>query len=87
MNKVETHKFRGTKYNIDLDGDWDGICDARNGSLSREILIQSGLSPKRKLTVLIHEALHACYGHLGEDQVEQGAEDIARFLWRIGYRV
>lgn len=53
---------------------------------SREIIIRSNLRGERELDVLIHELLHASYGDLDEGAVEEAASDIARVLWREGYR-
>lgn len=38
------------------------------------------------LETLIHESLHACNWKASEENVTQTAHDIARFLWRLGYR-
>lgn len=38
------------------------------------------------MEVFIHEALHACIWDLDEETVYSTAEDISKFLWRLGYR-
>ena len=38
------------------------------------------------LACLVHESLHAANWTLDEDWVDQTARDIARLLWRFGYR-
>ena len=40
----------------------------------------------RKLEMFLHEPLHACLWDLDEEAVEETARDMARFLWRMGYR-
>jgi len=41
---------------------------------------------KTTLEVLIHEALHAANWDLDEAAVQETAEDIAKILWKLGYR-
>jgi|694.fasta_scaffold55221_7 hypothetical protein len=38
------------------------------------------------LDTLIHEALHASNWDLSEEFVDQFGSDMARILWRLGYR-
>lgn len=62
-----------------------GVCDSPE-TRGKEIKIQAGLKDEELLEVLIHESLHACAWNLDEEAVQKTAEDIARMLWRIGYR-
>jgi len=50
------------------------------------IWVHPELSKKQKLNVMIHEALHAAYPDLTEQQVIDGAEIIEEVLWKAGYR-
>ena len=52
----------------------------------KEIRVLSGLRGEERLEVLIHEMLHAAGWHIDEAFVEQFARDVARALWRLGYR-
>lgn len=52
----------------------------------KEIRISSNLGGEERLEVLIHEFVHAAGWHLDEAFVERFAEDVARELWRLGYR-
>lgn len=52
----------------------------------REISIRESLRGKALLETLIHEAIHA-EGEDGEDWTTRAAANIARFLWRYGYRL
>lgn len=79
---VKTHTFNGTKYHILFD-EFDGICDTDD---KYWLVICPDLETKYGLEVAIHEALHACNWKAKEDKVEITAKDIARFLWRLGYR-
>jgi len=38
------------------------------------------------LVTELHEAMHAAYPDLCERAVDTGSTDIAKFLWRLGYR-
>ena len=60
----------------------DGLCDPNN----RTLTIRPKLSGERELDVAIHEMLHACHDDLAEEAVTETASDIARCLWRLGYR-
>ena len=62
-----------------------GQCDAP-GVPGKQIRIDKTLDGEEQLEVLIHELLHAGCWHLDEESVETVACDIARILWRLGYR-
>jgi hypothetical protein len=52
----------------------------------KEIRVLSKLRGEERLEVLLHEMLHAAQWHLDEAYVEVIAADMARALWRLGYR-
>ena len=52
----------------------------------RKLAIKSGVKGLERLDTIVHECLHACYPDLNEDAVNDGAGDMARLLWRLGYR-
>jgi hypothetical protein len=81
---VRTHTFNGRKYKITI-GKMDGLCDTYNKE--RELVVMADLETKAGLETAIHESLHACSWPASEDTVTVTASDIARFLWRLGYRV
>jgi len=83
MTDIYTHTFCGKKYQITL-GQYDGLCDTF--SKERELIIMTDLGTIRGLETAIHEALHACDWNKEEIMVGQTGKDIARFLWRLGYR-
>lgn len=68
-----------------LGDDDDGFCDSpsRRG---KRILIRPGLRPERELDVTVHEITHAALWDLDEEAVEEFATDLARALYRLGYR-
>jgi len=81
---MKTHTFCGRKYHIafdKLDGSADQESDAK-----KWLMVFRGLNDKAGLETLIHEALHACDWKARENEVTDTARDIARFLWRLGFR-
>lgn len=62
-----------------------GYCDSPDAP-SKSIEIDSKLKGEERLEVLIHEMLHASGWILDEEWVASTAHDIARILWRLGYR-
>jgi hypothetical protein len=62
-----------------------GDCDAPH-TPSKTIRIVKGQTEHAEFDVLIHEMLHAGLWDIKEDAVEQLATDIARTLWRLGWR-
>lgn len=60
---------------------------AHEGKIAKRIRIDASLHGKDRLDTEIHEALHAEYPDLDEEAIARGATDIARLLWRIGYRL
>jgi len=62
-----------------------GLCDAPN-TKHKTIHMAEGQSPLCELDTAIHEGLHACMWDLDEEAVADSARDLARFLWRLGYR-
>lgn len=63
----------------------DGLTDAPD-TKGKAIRIAQGQAPLDRLETEIHEGLHACGWNLAEDWVRPTARDIARFLWRRGWR-
>lgn len=63
----------------------DGECDDP-AVKEKEIRIHKGLGEQDTLETIIHEALHAADWHRSEPWVEEVGRDIARLLWRLGYR-
>lgn len=63
-----------------------GDCDPPN-TPAKEIRIANGLSAFEHLEVSIHEFKHADDFHkFDEGYVTRFSKDLARFLWRLGYR-
>lgn len=79
---VRTATFNGKQYKIILDS-LDGNCDTDDYLW---LIIERDLSKRVGLETAIHESLHACFWSMKEEKVGIVARDIARFLWRLGYR-
>lgn len=62
-----------------------GLCDAPD-TKNKKIRILAALRGEERLEVLIHEFLHAAGWHIDESFVTEFAADVARGLWKIGYR-
>lgn len=56
------------------------------GSPNKTIEIDSRLEGEEELEVLIHEMGHATNWPLSEEHITQQSKDMARVLWRLGYR-
>ncbi len=62
-----------------------GQCDGPHIP-NKEIRIRSNLKGEERLDTLIHEMLHAAMWSIDEEVIHAAASDIARVLWRLGYR-
>lgn len=60
--------------------------DAHCDYTSREIVVSPRVQGEHKMDCLIHELLHAAFPDLNEDAINTTASDVARLLWRLGYR-
>lgn len=62
-----------------------GDCDPP-GQPNKEIRISSRIGGQHELEILLHEMLHAAGWHIDEEFVGRSAADMARVLYRLGYR-
>jgi len=83
---VKSATFNGVKYKIDMSQRIDGMCDSPKGGGKPTLMIAVDPYTKKELETIIHESLHACKWSKSEDDVRQTGEDVARLLWRLGYR-
>ena len=83
---VHTAKFNGITYKIDVSGPITGLTDFPEPSSNPYLGIFVDLKTRVGLETAIHEALHACNWSASEDKVESTARDLARFLYRLGFR-
>lgn len=64
----------------------EGQCDAPSVR-SKQIRIARRCRGQHRLDVILHELLHAAAFHQFDEQwVDELATDMARVLWRLGYR-
>ena len=78
-------RLRDKYFRLDferLPPDADGLCDFHG----RYIKVRKSLRGERQLEVIIHELLHGCHWDLDEQAITETAEDLARVLYRLGYR-
>lgn len=96
--KLESHVFRGVRWTLRwvttllgerTDDDEDtwivGRCD-RAGVVNCEMQFVKSQRGLMELETYIHEPLHACFPDCKEEAITEAAEDIASFLWALGYR-
>ena len=83
--RIKTHTFKLGKYYIDEDK-CEGFCDLPDSYSRLHMHILKG-TDKRSLTSAIHEAMHAeAIPSTLLDGDRDAAENIAKFLWRLGWR-
>ena len=83
-------ELRGKRWRLEvLDYLHDGSCGSMDpaGVPRKRILISRSQDPIDILDTVIHECLHASVPDLAESTVEESATDIARVLYRMGYRL
>ncbi len=93
--KVETHRFNGTKYRIEVDDPFLGLCDKPEGPkkdrypalrLSKGLPHGNEKGARTGLITLMHEMIHASNWNLSEEIVDRMAVDMGGLLWRLRYR-
>ena len=84
---VRTHTFKLGKYSIQqLDAKLDGFCDLPDASDTLYMMIQAG-GNLNALHTAIHEAMHAeGLPKRYLDGERDLTAEVARFLWRLGWR-
>ena len=79
----------GNKYwNLiftELDEETGGECDSPD-THGKEIRIATDIKNQDELEIIIHELLHAADWSKDEEWVEAIAYDIARILWKLGWK-
>jgi hypothetical protein len=87
-NKTKQITLRNKRYllkQVPYMGDAIGHCSDPS-DVNKTIRLKSGLKGEEELEVLIHEMLHACFWDIAEESIDEAGVDIARVLWRLGYR-
>ena len=85
-------KLRGKTYdycrrlNVEVDGEKvDGYCDPPNCP-NKAVVVDSQLEGFDELETNLHELNHGCFWDVKEEVINEVSKDIARVLWRLGYR-
>lgn len=81
------HKFNGVAYEVAFDARrltkrQDGVCSAPRPFIA----IRPTARGRRRLELIIHEALHASDYDKPEAEVARTARDVAGLLWKLGYK-
>ena len=77
-------KIAGRLWRIVFDDlDQWGYCDHK----TRTITIEKNASDKMTLDALSHEVAHASFPFLTEDAIGDFGSDLARLLWKQGWRI
>lgn len=79
----------GKRWNLRFTGRlhhaWRGECEPPD-SPRKEIRVRSTLEGRERLEVVLHEVLHAADWTKDENWIEEFADDLAKILWKLGYR-
>jgi hypothetical protein len=77
--------LNGVKHHVDVCGPIDGCVDTNNSTVPT-IMLCRDLGTRAGLETAIHEAMHKLHPMMSEARVERSANDMARFLWVLGYQ-
>lgn len=85
---IKTHKFGDRVFRIEEHGVCGQVTtpDPPGKPPRPELMVDHRLKGLAQLETWVHEAMHAANPRLSEAVVTRDAHDIARLLWRLGYR-
>jgi len=83
--KVKTATFNGVNFDVEICEPLDGTCDYPRSS-KPAIRTMTPYRTCLELETIIHESLHAENWAVTEEVTTRSAHEIARLLWRLGYR-
>ncbi len=86
--EVRSIVLRGKRFAFKKSGNLKklyGYCTSPLDT-NRAIIIDKNLKGQQELDTIIHEMLHACFWDVGEDAIGEAASDIAKALWRMGFK-
>ena len=85
--KIRSHTFRGKRWRVVFKAikGQTGSCEPPDEP-AKVLTLDPKVQGLEALDTAIHEACHACLWDLDEEAVTEIASDMARFLWRLGYR-
>ena len=70
-------------------GKWDYVLEPIHGITVKAagvVIIEPCAETRDRLNTVVHETLHASKPNLSEAEVDRIATDVAKVLWRAGYR-
>lgn len=87
MRQVKTHSFHGKRFTVKHS---NLLRTAKTLGLAhfekKTLYIPADGDTKDELDTIIHEALHFAFPYIAEEEVTDGATDLAGLLWRLGWR-
>lgn len=84
---MKAHVFRGRRYRVRVVNRLKDHADTdAPDTPGKTIRLHSSLDGQQRLQVLLDEGIHACLFDLDNEVVQEISEDLARFLWRDGWR-
>lgn len=92
MPKDISATIRGKRYKIchkiNTTNDTRGMCDNPSSKNKAITIFMNKLEDGslEQLEVYLHEMLHAAFWDIEEDGIYNAADDIAKILWKLGYR-
>jgi len=82
---VATSLLNGKKKSKETEERTYSDCDDPT-TKNKQIRIANNLSPVEQMDAVIHECLHASDWFKDEKWVDEVSTDIARLLWKLGWR-
>jgi hypothetical protein len=70
-----------------LKGRAEGWAYIPEGRGTGKVLIDNRLKNRVRLEVELHEALHCIFPQMSEQTITEGAKDLSKVLWHLGYRL
>jgi len=93
MDKIKRHTFRGRAYPIRIaplpppfKGNAIATCDGPPSAKHKEITIDPDADGLELMRAAIDEGIHACVWDFDNVAVNEMADCISKFLWRLGFR-
>lgn len=82
--KVRKKRWKLEFQNLSKKDHW-GFCDDPLAS-NKRVVVDKHLFGQHRMEIVLHELLHAALWDLDEQTILETAHDLARVLWRLGYR-
>ena len=85
---IKTHRFNGIVHDVYIEK-LDGYCFTSRSKSTKPTLVVPIEPENRKkfLEAIVHEGTHCSFPHMSEEHVTKFSGDMARLLWRLGYRM